>query len=248
MTKDAITLTLDARTVTGKAVKHLRTAGTVPAVIHDHGKPSVHVQGDAIAMLKVWRAAGKHHAVELTADGHAYTALIKDAEFDPRKHLLKHIVFNAVNKNQKVDAEIPLHARYDEGNESSPAERAGLIVLAQLETVQVKAISSKLPDFIEYDAEKLVEVGDHVTVADLKAPEGVEIETEGTHAIATVFEPSALAAANDAAGGDAEPEDAGSVESENGTEDTSEGSKDEQRPGGKKEFEDHEQGTNPTKN
>ncbi|HMH31239.1 MAG TPA: hypothetical protein VK534_02065, partial [Methylomirabilota bacterium] len=36
--------------------------------------------------------------------------------------------------------------------------------------------------------------------------EGVEIETEDTHAVATVYEPSALAAANDAAGGDAEEE------------------------------------------
>ncbi|MDB5171141.1 MAG: rplY [Candidatus Saccharibacteria bacterium] len=214
MTKDSISLTLDKREVTGKAVKHLRAAGTIPAVIHDHGKPSLHVQGDAIAMLKVWRAAGKHHPVELKTGDLSFTALIKDAEFDPRKHLLKHIVFNAVDKNQKVAAEIPLRPRYEEGNESSPAERTGLIVLSQLETVQVKAISSKLPDFIEYDAEKLVEIGDHISVSDLVAPEGVEIETEGNHAIATVFEPSALAAANDAAGGEAEAEEATEVESE----------------------------------
>ena len=79
--------------------------------------------------------------------------------------------------------------------------------MAQLETVQVKAIPSALPDFLEYDAEKLVEIGDHVTVADLTAPEGVEFETEIEHSIATVYEPSALAAANDAAGGDAEEEE-----------------------------------------
>ncbi len=249
MTKDTISLLLDKREVTGKAVRHLRSAGTIPAVIHDHGKPSLHVQGDAIAMLKVWRAAGKHHPVELKTGDLSFTALIKDAEFDPRKHLLQHIVFNAVDKNQKVEAEIPLRPRYDEGNESSPAERNSLIVLAQLETVQVKAISSKLPDYIEYDAEKLVEVGDHITVADLVAPEGVEIETEANHTIATVFEPSALAAANDAAGGDAEPEDVAEVESEAGSEpdEDEQGQKDEIRPGGKKEFEDHEQGTNPTK-
>ena len=204
MSKDSITLQLTKRTVTGKAVKHLRTAGIIPAVIHDHGKSSIQVQGDGVAMLKVWRAAGKHHPVEIKTDDTSFTALIKDAEFDPRRHLLTHIVFNAVDKNQKVDADIPVRARYDEGNESSPAERNSLIVLAQLETVQVKAISSKLPDFLEYDGEKLVEVGDHVTVADLTIPEGVEIETEAEQTIATVYEPSALAAANDAAGGDAE--------------------------------------------
>jgi len=87
-------------------------------------------------------------------------------------------------------------------------ERSGLIVLSQLESVQVKAVASKLPDFLEYDAEKLVEVGDHVTVAELVIPEGVELVTETEHSIATVYEPSALAAANDAAGGDAEEEEA----------------------------------------
>ena len=206
MSNDSISLTLEPRTVMGKAVKHLRREGQVPAVIHDHGKASLHVQGDTVAMLKVWRQAGKHHPIELKAGDQSFVALIKTAEFDPRKHLLTHIVFNAVDKDQKVEAEIPVRPRYGEGNESSPAERAGLIVLAQLETVQVKAIATNLPDFFEYDAEKLVEIGDHVTVADLTIPEGVELETEPEHTIATVYEPSALAAANDAAGGDAEEE------------------------------------------
>ncbi len=93
-----------------------------------------------------------------------------------------------------------------------------MIVLAQLETVQVKAIPTKLPDFFEYDAEKLVEIGDHATVADLVIPEGVELITEPEHTIATVYEPSALAAANDAAGGDAEEGEEPEVEGEEGAE------------------------------
>lgn len=208
MSQDTISLTLEPRTVTGKAVKHLRTSGHIPAVIHDHGKTSVVVQADGVALLKVWRQAGKHHPIELTAGDQSYVALIKEAVFDPRKHQLTHVVFNAVDKNQKVEADIPVRPHYDEGNESSPAERGGLIVLTQLETVQVKAIATKLPDFLEYDAEKLVEIGDHVTVADLTIPEGVELITEVEHSMATVYEPSALAAANDAAGGDAEEEEA----------------------------------------
>jgi large subunit ribosomal protein L25 len=72
--------------------------------------------------------------------------------------------------------------------------------------VLVKAVPAKLPEFLEYDAEKLENIGDHATVADLVVPEGVEILTEPEHSIATVYEPSALAAANDAAGGEAEEE------------------------------------------
>jgi large subunit ribosomal protein L25 len=233
MSQDTISLKLEARTVMGKAVKHLRSNGQIPAVIHDHGKPSLHVQADGIALLKVWRQAGKHHPVALTAGEQSFVALIKNADFDPKKHQLRHVVFNAVDRNQKVDAEIPVRPRYNEGNESSPAERNSLIVLTQLETVQVKAIATKLPDFLEYDAEKLVEVGDHVTVADLTIPEGVELETEIDHAVATVYEPSALAAANEAAAGDAEPEDVAEVEAEEGADTDQEAQASEDRPGGK---------------
>ncbi|HET7060075.1 MAG TPA: 50S ribosomal protein L25 [Candidatus Saccharimonadales bacterium] len=224
MSQDSISLTLEPREVTGKAVKHLRRDGFIPAVIHDHGKPSVVVQADALALMKVWHQAGKHHPVELKAGDQSYVALIKTAEFDPKKNQLAHVVFNAVDKNQKVEAEIPVRPHYDEGNESSPAERNSLIVLTQLETVQVKAIATKLPDFLEYDAEKLVEIGDHVTVADLTAPEGVEIETEPEHSIATVYEPSAIAAANEAAAGDAEEGEEPVEEGAEGTEgETAEG-------------------------
>lgn len=234
MSQDKINLQVTRRDVTGKAVKHLRKAGTLPAVIHDHGKPSINIQGDFVAMTKVWRQAGKHHPVALSADGKDYTTLIKSATFDPKKHLLTHVVFNAVSATEKVEAEIPVRPRYDEGNESSPAERTGYLVLSQLDAVMVSAIASKLPDFLEYDAEKLIEVGDHVTVADLIVPEGVEIKVEAEHALATVFEPSALAAANEAAGGDA-PEDAPAPESEQGADSDLSGNAAEDKPGGKEQ-------------
>ncbi len=208
MSQDSIVLEVEARDVTGKAVKHLRKGGVVPAVIHDHGKDSVLVQGNYLDLYRVYKHAGKHHPIELKAPGHSYTVLIKDAVFEPRKNQLTHLVFNAVNKNQKVEAEVPIHARFDEGNESSPAERTGLIVLAQLESVVVKAVPGKIPDFLEYNGEKLAEIGDHVTVADLIVPEDIELVTELEHAVATVHEPSAVAAANDAAGGDATADEA----------------------------------------
>ena len=233
MTQDIISLSLDERTVSGKAVKHLRSDGKVPAVIHDHGKASMNVQAGYIELLKVWKQAGMHHPVAIKAGGKNMTALIKSATFDPQKHLLTHVVFNAVNANQTVTAEIPVHAHYDEGNESSPAERTGYIVLTQLETVTVEAIPTKLPDVLYYNAEKLVNIGDHATVGDLIIPEGVELKVDANHSIATVFEPSALAAANDAAGGDAEEVEA--VESDNQSTLLEGDQAAENNPGGKKE-------------
>lgn len=244
---DALTLSLEKREVTGKAVKRLRRDGLVPAVIHDHGKPSVVVAAKFMEISDTYRHAGKHHPVTLKADGKTYTALIKGADFDPRTNFITHVVFNAVNANQKVDAEIPVKPKYDEGNETSPAERNSLIVLQQLESVQVEALPRELPDVLEYNAEKLVEVGDQVTVADLIVPKGVEVKTEEHHTLATVFEPSALAAANDAAGGDADEDDAADVASDHESSATEGTQEDEIRPGGKKEFEDKSQGHEPEK-
>lgn len=247
MAEDSFSLTLEPREVTGKAVKHLRRDGLVPAVIHDHGRPSIHVMGEYQALAKTYRAAGRHRAIELKAGDQNFTALIKKIDVDPKKNRLRHVVFNAVDKNQKVEAEVPVRPRYSEDNESSPAERAGLIVLSHLEEVEVKALPSKIPDELTYDAEKLVEIGDNVTVADLALPEGVELVTEPEHAIATVYEPSAIAAANDEAAGEAEAEDAESVESEHESDAREETQSDEIRPGGKKENEDKQQGRNPEK-
>jgi large subunit ribosomal protein L25 len=198
---EEIVLALEHRDVTGKAVKRLRSQGFVPAVIHDHGKDSVIVMGQYVDVAKAYQHAGKNHPVSLKAGSKQYMALIKTVDFDPKKHLLRHVVFNAVKANEKVTAEVPVHVKYDEGNEASPAERNGFVVLNQLEVVEVEALPKDLPEALYFDGEKLVEVGDHVTVADLIVPKNVTVKAEETHPLATVFEPSALQAANDSAGG-----------------------------------------------
>lgn len=244
---DTITLSVETRETLGKGVKRLRERGVVPGVIHDHGKESVHIQAEYQALYKVFTTAGKHHPIEVNAGGKKYTTIIKAMTFDPRYNAMTHVVFGAIKANEKVDAEIPIHATYAEGNDSSPAERAGLIVLGQTTTVAVKALPKDLPDQLTYDAEKLVNVGDQITVADLQVPSGVELEIEPEHVIATVFEPSALAAANDEAGGDAEAGDEENVEAEHES-NAEEGTQaDEIRPGGKEEKEDKQQGRSPEK-
>lgn len=201
---ETIALNLEPREVTGKAVRRLRDQGIVPAVIHDHGKASVIVMAPYAEVYRAYQHAGKHHPIALKAGSKNYTALIKTVEFDPKKHQLRHVVFGAVKANEKVTAEIPVHIVYDEGNDVSPAERAGLVVLSQLDVVEVEALPKDLIDALEISGESLVEVGDQLTVGDLKIPSTIVLKTEPHHTLATVFEPSALQAANDDAGGDDE--------------------------------------------
>lgn len=216
MSQDAITLELSKREVVGKRLRSLRMSGQVPSVIHDHGKPSVITQAEYNIVAKVVNKAGKNHIVELKVGNAAYNALIKDVSLDPRKSTIAHVVFNAVAANETVDAEVPIRIRYAEGDDSTPAERASLIVLHNVETVEIESLPRDIPDALYFSADKLVAAGDQVTVADLEVPKGVTVKEDENQVLATVFEPSALAAANDAAGGDAEAGDEASVASKEG--------------------------------
>lgn len=242
-----LTLELEHREVTGKQVKNLRKTGMIPAVIHDHGKPSVVVSVEYQALFHAYSQAGKHHPVQLKANGKNYTAIIKSITHDPRYNSVTHVVFNAIKAREKVTTEVPIHMALDEDNESTPAERAGLMVLRNATAVEIEAPANKLPDALEFNGEKLVEIGDSATVADLVVPEGVVVKAEPEQTIARVVEPAAVAAANDAAGGEAEAEDAEDVPSEHESNAEEGTQKDEIRPGGKEEKEDKQQGRNPTK-
>lgn len=179
-----ISLKVQERTVTGKAVKGLRRDGQVPAVIHDHGKDSVVVMVPYVDILKAYEQAGKHHPLNLQLGDKKYMALIKDADFDPKKHQLRHVVFNAIKQNETVEAEIPVHLVGE-----IPAEKTGLIVLKQLDHVMVEALPKDLVDVLEVSAEGLQEIGDRITVSDLQVPQGVTVKTEPEHIIAVVEEP-----------------------------------------------------------
>ena len=75
----------------------------MPAVIHNHGKDSIIVQGDVRELTLAYKALA---ATTRRTHGRwqKYTAMIKEAEFEPRKQQLVHVVFNAVDANQTVDA------------------------------------------------------------------------------------------------------------------------------------------------
>lgn len=215
MSKDDITLSLEKRDVVGKGLAELRKDGRVPAVIHNHGEDSVVVSAPYIDLLKVYQQAGKHHPVNLTVGSDKYLALIREADFEPKKNQLRHIVFSAIRQNEKQQTEVPIH--FAEGE--IPAEKAGLMVIRQLEAVEIEALPKDLVDELTVDVSALAEIGDKVVVADIKVPEGVTILTEPEHPIATVEETKAQiseeAAEEEAAEGE-EGEAAEGAEAESG--------------------------------
>jgi large subunit ribosomal protein L25 len=211
-----ISLKLDTRTLTGKKVVGLRKAGIVPSVVYGGSSDPVSTQSGVVETTKVAHTAGKHSPVDLIIDGKKTLAIIKAIDMDPVKHVLRHVAFHTINKNDKIVTEVPIVLI---GLGESAAERAGLVVLQAIEKLEIRALPGDLPESIEMSIIDLATDDDKLTVGDIVLPEGVEFadhEQDLDLVIANVYEPSALQAANDAAGGDAEPEDAEEVAADNG--------------------------------
>lgn len=229
---DKITLKIERREVHGKKVKGLRKQGLTPGVVYGAGIEPVAVQADSSEVIRVVREAGKHTPVMLSG-AKKRVAMIKDIDYDATKHgVVRHVSFHAVDVNEPVLAKVPIVLT---GEGESEAEKAGLVVLQALDEIEVKALPMELPEALEVSIVGLAQAGDRVTVGDITLPAGVELveKDDGRRdedddeeekptildlVIASVYEPGALQAANEAAAGDAETADAESVAVEGETE------------------------------
>ena len=219
---DKVTLKVDRREIFGKKVKQLRRRGLTPGVVYGANMEPIAIQADAGEVVRVYAEAGKHTPVQLSGTKHRI-AMIKAAEFHPIKHGgIRHISFHAVRANEPVVAEVPIRLA---GEGESVAERNGLVVLQAIEKIEVKALPMELPEYLEVSIMDLANAGDRVTIGDILLPSGVEIVDnddgrEGTAddnvtvkdlVVASVYEPAALEAANEAAAGESTSADAEDV-------------------------------------
>ncbi len=226
-----ITLKLDDRTATGKKVGDLRQSGFVPSVVYGADTQATNTQSRVVETTKVARAAGKHTPVHVTLGGKKKLAMIKSVDVDPVRHHIRHIAFHTIKQNDVITAEVPIHLV---GAGESEAEKAGLVVLQAIEHIEIKAKPADLPEALELSIAQLATTDDKLTLGDITLPNGVhyaDIEQDLDLVVANVYEPSALQAANEAAGGDAEDES--EVTSENGEDTPQDSQAEESRPGGK---------------
>ena len=178
MSSDKITLQAEKRELTGKKLKTLRAQGKIPATMYERGKDSVNVQVAYMPLLKVWKQAGKHHPVELNVDGQNHLTMIKDVDYDPVKGTLSHLAFHAINKNEKVEAEVPLQMIGQ-----APAQIAGLLVRLNTDHVVVKGLPNDIPNVIEIDVTGVVTEDDDLRMSAVKVPSNVELMHDDMEAV-----------------------------------------------------------------
>jgi large subunit ribosomal protein L25 len=202
-------LTIKRRTETGKEVaKRLRRAGVVPAVVYD-GQKAETVTVDPKAVLRMIHGReGTTQLLTLKFDGEAGNgarlAIIRELQFDPVSEQLLHVDLQEVSADRAITVHVTVRPI---GEAAGVREQKGILNLVLYE-LAVSCLPTAIPERIDADVSALM-IGDVLTVAELRAPEGVRIVNDPGQAVATVAPPMAeevVATAAPAAAAVTEPE------------------------------------------
>lgn len=183
-------LTIRRREGTGKGVaRRLRRGGAVPAILY--GGPSP--EAIAVDPKAIMKAMHGHEGTTLLLslkfddDGSgARMAVLREMQFDPVSEQLLHVDFQEVSADQAITVRVAVHPS---GEAVGVRETKGILNLV-LHELDVSCVPTAIPDRIHADVSNL-RIGDVLTVADLRPPEGVRILNDAGQAVATVSPPMA---------------------------------------------------------
>jgi large subunit ribosomal protein L25 len=193
----------------------------VPAVLYGGARPEP-VIVDPKAVLRIIHGhEGSTQLLSLTFEGGAGSrmAIIRDLQFDPVSERLLHVDLQEVTADRAITVRVAVHPV---GEAAGVREQKGILNVV-LHELDVSCLPTQIPERIDADVTALM-IGDVLTIADLRAPEGVRILNDPGQAVVTVAAPMAeevVAAATPAATATAEPE----VLTERKKEDEDEGKK-----------------------
>lgn len=212
---EKVNLKVNVREEKGKeAVKKLRSAGMLPAVVYK-GNKALSIKVSAKDFLKVINSkAGGNVLVDLgldDADKHKLqekdfqfpvTAIIKEVQYHPVKGEVLHADFNEISLTEMIIIKVPIAVK----GESQGVKEGGVLEHVLWE-VEIECLPTQIPGKIPVDVTAL-KIGDSVLVKDLQIPPGVKVLTEPQATVVAVSAPHAeeAEAVKPEEGAPAEPE------------------------------------------
>jgi large subunit ribosomal protein L25 len=165
-------LQAEHRTITGKAVRHLRRQGIIPANLTGNHMDPLVIQVKTIDIDRLLKAHGRTTVIRLSiAQGAQQTVMVGHVQREPVSRAIHHIDFLLVDMTEKMRANVPLHPT---GEAPAVTSHAG-ILLQLLTQIEVEALPDDLPAAITVDLSGLVSVDDTVYVRDLTMPAAVTL-------------------------------------------------------------------------
>ena len=168
----------ETRTEFGKgAARRTRRAGKIPAVLYGHGTDPQHLALPELEFKRVLREQGRNAVVTLNIGGKPQLALTKTVVAHPIRPYIEHIDLLVISRGEKVVVEVGVTVTGD----AAP----GSLVTQELNTLEVEADVSSIPEHIEVSVEGLA-IGTQVLAGDVRLPEGALLRTDPDALVANV--------------------------------------------------------------
>ena len=162
-----------------------RAAGQIPGVLYGHGETPVAVAVGAREFQTALRThKGGNALVNLKLDNGEYTALIRDAQYDPINRSILHLDFQHISLTEQIEVEVALKPI---GLAVGVKDGGGILEMI-VRNIDVRCLPTAIPEAIEIDVSAL-NVGESLHVRDIRA-EGIEILTDADTTIITVVAPT----------------------------------------------------------
>ena len=180
---EQIELAISKREVTGKATKHLRKAGIIPANIYGHHEASEAVQVDALAFDALRRAHKTSGIISLSMDGTGtQTALVRRIQRHPTTSKILHIDFFRVSLRERIVMKIPIHTV---GEAPGVKDEDG-VLLHLLDTLEVECMAQDIVNALEVDVSSLAHIDDILYARDVRLPADFTLITDPDEPIVKV--------------------------------------------------------------
>ena len=188
---DQLTLSAETRDRAGKgASRELRRQNRIPAVIYGNKKDPemIHVEEKALVKL-LMTGHFMNSVIELELAGKKQIALPKDVSFHPVSDRPTHVDFFRINKDAKVEVNVPVHFINEE---ASPGLKRGGVLNVVRHELELVCEADKIPEEIAIDVTGY-DVGDSIHISNVTLPAGsVSAITDRDFTIATIVAPSAM--------------------------------------------------------
>ncbi|NOV02052.1 50S ribosomal protein L25 [Paenibacillus planticolens] len=162
-------------------VKKLREQGHIPAVVYSSRMDSEHVT----VPEKEIRASLKRnpHAILKVAlpSKTKESVIVHHVQKDSLTGQLLHVDFLQINMKEKLETSIAVHFAGE-----AKGTKEGGILQVEMHEVMIRCMPNKLPESLALDISQL-NIGEHLTVADLKVPKHIEILSDPETILVTVL-------------------------------------------------------------
>jgi large subunit ribosomal protein L25 len=183
-------LVVESRAATGKgAVRKLRAAGRIPAILYGQGKESLPLSIDPRALEKVLRVGGANALLDLSVEGRpelgSPVALVKELQRHPIRGTIMHADLYQVDLTRTVEVEVPVHLI----GKAKGIDFGGILEHS-LREIALECLPRSIPASIEVDISNM-EIGDVIHVRDLVLPPGVSLMSDPDLGVVHVALPAA---------------------------------------------------------